>query len=258
MTISLPFSPDAVRRLLAGRDWRLLDEVTTTEWEAFLADVAALLAIPNPKDASLNRAVTAAYGRVLYTACMADGTRRQGRAFTELGTWVYAWIHRRVADENDARDLTQEVLLTVFQERHQVDRPFGFLAWVIVIAHNRVRAYYRDQKKRPPDGTDDDRPSEFSIESPLPTIEVEAAEAELLTLVERCLERQAHTQRLIFIELLLRRRSFGEIAAMYNIKVKTLHRAWERLQARLRQCRPLIAHLMAHLPPSRRAAYVGW
>lgn len=258
MTTTPPFSPDDVRRLLADRDWRLLDDATPPEWEAFLADVAAFMAGPNPKHAALSRAVTAAYGRVLYTACMADGTRRQQRAFTELGTWVYRRIRGQVPDENDARDLMQEVLLTVFQERDKVDRPLGFLAWVARIVHNRLQRYYKKERnKRPPDVNYEEESDESAVEIPPSAAEIEAAEAELLALLERCLGRQAHTQRLIFIALFLRGRSLVEVTTMSNPQVRSLQRALNRLLERLRECRPLIAHLLAQLPPSRRMAYNG-
>ncbi|MCX7853328.1 MAG: sigma-70 family RNA polymerase sigma factor [Caldilineales bacterium] len=257
MTTALPFSPDDVRRLLADRDWRLLDKATPSEWEAFLADVAAFAAGPNPKHAALSRAVAMAYGRVLHTACMADGTRRQQRAFTELGVWVYRRLRGQVPDENDARDLMQEVLLTVFQERDKVDRPLGFLAWVARIVHNRLQRYYKKRSKRPPDVNHDEQPDESVVEIPPSAAEIEAAEAELLALLERCLGRQAHTQRLIFIMLFLRGRSLVEVATLFKMRVRSLQRALNRLLERLRECRPLIAHLLAHLPPSRRAAYEG-
>lgn len=257
MTTAPPFSLDNVRHLLADRDWRLLDDAPPPEWEAFLADVAACTAGPNPQAASLNRAVTMAYGRVLYTASLADGTRRQQRAFTELGAWVYRQIHRQVADENDAEDLMQEVLLTVFRERHKVDRPLGFLAWVTVIIRNRLQAYYRDRDKRPPDVDGEHKPDKPLVEPPPSTAESEGFEAKLLALLEHCLGRQAHTQRLVFVELLLRGRSFAEIAAAYHMNVRSLQRAWERLRTALRACNPLIAYLLAHLPPSQRAAYNG-
>lgn len=257
MTPAPAFSPEAVHRLLADRGWRLLDDAPPPEWEAFLADVAACTTGPNPQAASLNRAVTMAYGRVLYTASLADGTRRQQRAFTELGAWVYRQIHRQVADENDAEDLMQEVLLTVFRERHKVDRPLGFLAWVTVIIRNRLQAYYRSRDKRPPDADGEHKPDELLVEPPPSTVESEEFEANLLALLKHCLGRQAHTQRLVFVELLLRGRSFAEIAATYHMNVRSLQRAWERLRIALRRCDPLITYLLAHLPLSHRTTYNG-
>jgi RNA polymerase sigma factor (sigma-70 family) len=247
-----------VKRILAAYDWRLLHTATPAEWEAFLSAVSACHEA-NP-ERPLSYAVTMAYSSVLYAACMAERTWRQHRAYSELWAWVYRRVRSRVDNDDDARDLAQEVLLTVYQERHKVTRPHGFLAWVARILGNRLQRYYKAQQKedrvfaRPKvDGDDEEEASVPSQADKSASIsEVRADEAELLAVIEPCLARQAHTQRLVFIELVLRNRTISEVAAVYRLSVATLRRAWERLQHTLRRCRPLIAYLLARIPPSQR------
>jgi RNA polymerase sigma factor (sigma-70 family) len=246
-----------VKRILAAYDWRLLHTATPAEWEAFLSAVSACHEAGSGRP--LSYAVTMAYSSVLYAACMAERTWRQHRAYSELWAWVYRRVRSRVDNDDDARDLAQEVLLTVYQERHKVTRPSGFLAWVARILGNRLQRYYEAKRKDKqrftplkPHGDEEEVSLPSQDNESIPAYEVRADEAELLAVIEPCLARQAHTQRLVFIELVLRNRTISEVAAVYRLSVATLRRAWERLQHTLRRCQPLIAYLLARIPPSQR------
>jgi len=248
-----------VKRLLAANDWRLLHTAAPAEWEAFLSAVNACHEADPGRP--LSYAVTVAYSSVLYAACMAERTWRQQRAYSELWAWVYRRGRSRVDNDDDARDLAQQVLLTVYQESHKVTRPHGFLAWVARILRNRLQRYYNAKRKEDkrftelkPNGDEEETAVPSQDDKSAPVYEVREAEAELLAVIEPCLARQAHTQRLVFIELVLRNRSIGEVAAAYQLSVATVRRAWERLQHKLRRCRPLIAYLLARIPPSQRVS----
>ncbi len=82
-----------------------------------------------------------------------------GRADSErmktVEKWVYAYQARlraylfsRVGDEAVTRDLTQEVFLVVLRQIDRFDFSREPWPWLISIAHNKLREYWRDLKKR--------------------------------------------------------------------------------------------------------------
>ena len=69
--------------------------------------------------------------------------------------WVYAYQARlraylfsRTGDEAVTRDLTQEVFLVVLRQIDRFDFSREPWPWLISIAHNKLREYWRDLRKR--------------------------------------------------------------------------------------------------------------
>ena len=63
-------------------------------------------------------------------------------------TAIFRFIFKRVSNEQNAADLTQQVFLKAMMNiRKYQDRGFPFSAWLYRIAINEVNMFYRKQKK---------------------------------------------------------------------------------------------------------------
>jgi RNA polymerase sigma-70 factor (ECF subfamily) len=70
-----------------------------------------------------------------------------GRLYDIYVDRIYRHIYYRVADVEEARDLTQEVFIKAWQALPKYKRSkTPFLGWLFTISHNRVIDYYRTKK----------------------------------------------------------------------------------------------------------------
>lgn len=269
-----PFTSDAVQMCLHNRNWQLISPRDLVEWEHFLDEVAKLLhdgdLSSRPLAERLKNAVTGAYCAVLYVACSANGTQRQRRAYTEVREWVFRYV---VADgvriPDDADDVTQEVLLTVFQELGKVSQPDRFLAWVGRIAYNRLKRYYRQKQQQgrrfitPPldEAADDEANPTWGdggqVEM-VQQVEMSVAEIEILELIEACMPRRAYLQKAVFIERCLRQKTVSEVAQELRITAANVCTAlFHATRTIKKHCPKLIERLIEHFRPSKRAEHIG-
>ena len=60
---------------------------------------------------------------------------------------LFGYIHRHVANREDAEDLLQDIFLSCCRHKDDFDPTrCSETAWLYVIAKNRLKQYYRDQK----------------------------------------------------------------------------------------------------------------
>ncbi len=60
---------------------------------------------------------------------------------------VYAFCFKMVGDEDNVKDIIQEVFLRMYEHRLQLAQPANFRAWLFMIARNQCMTFYRDRKK---------------------------------------------------------------------------------------------------------------
>ena len=78
--------------------------------------------------------------------------RREDRAFVELyRRWapeLHAWFRRRTSCADAAAELTAETFAEVLRSVHRFrgDHPGSGAAWLMGIAHNLLRGWYRDKR----------------------------------------------------------------------------------------------------------------
>lgn len=265
---------DRLLSLLLRRGWRLVHpDQDAAAWAAFVADVERLLAEPGNRHLSeaerLARAAMAAYAPVIYAACCDHDSKRQERAFEELWHWVYPRIYRRVGHVEDAKDLSQQVLIKVYRHLDRVRRPRGFWAFVNIIAHREVSEHYRrleQQQKavqRLASGLEDrkeDHQGEANMKTArtIAEAELEAAEQEIVALLRQCLQSPRGGR--LWAEVLIRRallqQSVSEVAAALAISPNQVYLAFHRAKQELwKRCAEVVERLIQYLTPSQRSAY---
>jgi len=55
-----------------------------------------------------------------------------------------------VGDEDEVKDIVQEVFLKMYEHRMQLANPSRFRAWLFMIARNQCLTHYRDEKRTTP------------------------------------------------------------------------------------------------------------
>jgi len=74
-------------------------------------------------------------------------TEAFGKLYDLYADRIYRHIYYRTSNEDDARDLTQEVFTKAWQGLPKYKRTkTPFLGWLFTISHNRVIDYYRTKK----------------------------------------------------------------------------------------------------------------
>jgi RNA polymerase sigma factor (sigma-70 family) len=136
--------------------------------------------------------------------------REQGR--------LRSFVRRRVADEEEAEDILQDVFSTLV-EANWLTRPVEQAgAWLFRVARNRIIDFFR--KKRPVQFEDE------GIEDLLPSADGGPEEAYLRSLLweelEQALAELPEEQRAVFIAHEIEGRSFKELAAETGVSVNTL------------------------------------
>lgn len=63
-------------------------------------------------------------------------------------TSVIRFVKFRISSKTDADDLLQEIFLTVYQKFFQLKNKESFKAWIISIAKNKCKDYYRKNVAR--------------------------------------------------------------------------------------------------------------
>ncbi len=259
---------------LTRRDWRLVHpDDDPTAWADFVAAVQRILAEAGNRRLSeaerLDRAVVAAYCPVLYAACCDHDSDRQERAFAELWTWVYRRVYWRIGEAEDAKDVTQQVVLKVYQKLDKVREPRGFLGFVNVITFRELAEYFRRREQRqqvehgPPHkpddgGKDQDDQEDMTADDPLLAVELAAAEAELAALLRTCLTstRGGRFWAEVLIRRVLLQQSVSEVATDLNIPPGRVSLELNRAKQELwKRCAEVIDRLMEHLAPSQRVTY---
>ncbi len=64
--------------------------------------------------------------------------------------YIYGFCMKMVGDEDEVKDIVQEVFLKMYEHRWQLANPSRFRAWLFMIARNQCLTHYRDQKRTTP------------------------------------------------------------------------------------------------------------
>jgi RNA polymerase sigma-70 factor (ECF subfamily) len=59
---------------------------------------------------------------------------------------IYCFCLKMIGDEDEVKDIVQEVFLKMYEHRWQLANPSRFRAWLFMIARNQCFTHYRDQK----------------------------------------------------------------------------------------------------------------
>ncbi len=243
---------------LQNKDWRLVGpNQDPLAWRSFVQAVADCIARSGNTD-RLRYCVTVAYSPVLFEAAYDKSNyRRRERAFTELFEWIHVRLisHYRVP-ANSAREWANEILIVINNQLERVDRPQGFLPYVIRIVQNKVYEYRRQQRQLQregllPGGEVSVEEGEKSIESfPDETnifkrVEWEEDEAELLRNICECMPKRAVRQIAIICALVCKGMTYHEIAQEWETTEGALYTLWHRAKHNLlTHCRGLIKEIL--------------
>lgn len=63
---------------------------------------------------------------------------------------IYCFCLKMIGDEDEVKDIVQEVFLKMYEHRWQLANPSRFRAWLFMIARNQCFTHYRDSKHMTP------------------------------------------------------------------------------------------------------------
>ncbi len=63
---------------------------------------------------------------------------------------IYCFCMKMVGDEDEVKDIVQDVFLKMYEHRMQLSDPSRFRAWLFMIARNQCLTHYRDHKRLSP------------------------------------------------------------------------------------------------------------
>ena len=148
--------------------------------------------------------------------------REQGRLF--------GFIRKRVDDEEDARDILQDVYFQLTAGFNDIRKASSTTAWLFSVARNRITDHYR--KKKPERLSDkvvkgkDEQGSPLMLEDILPALthspEDEYMREVIWEMIEASLDRLPEEQRDVFVMNEFEDMSFKEIASLTGVGINTL------------------------------------
>lgn len=179
---------------------------------------------------------------------MAEQDRRISEAVDREQTRLRNFIRRRVADENDAEDILQEVFYELVEAYRMVKPVEQVTAWLFRVARNRITDLFRRRKREslrdtPATATEEGETLQLEDLLPSPDAGPDAVYARtvLLEELDAALEELPDEQREVFIAHELMGQSFKEIATQTGTSVNTLlsrkHYAVLHLRERLQAIR---------------------
>jgi len=148
--------------------------------------------------------------------------REQGR--------LLGFIRNRVGDEEDARDIMQDVFYQLSVGFDDIRSVSSVTSWLFTVARNRITDYFRKSKpellsdkmninKDPEEGP-------LMLEDILPSLsrspEDEYMRSVIWETIENCLERLPETQRDVFIMSEFDDMNFKEISEITGVGINTL------------------------------------
>lgn len=69
------------------------------------------------------------------------------KELVELYRYVYCFVKSKINDADYARDITQEVMEIALEKYSTLRKKEALRAWVLQIARNKIKAYYKDLKR---------------------------------------------------------------------------------------------------------------
>jgi RNA polymerase sigma factor (sigma-70 family) len=158
----------------------------------------------------------------------AEQDRRIFETFEREKRRLGNFIRKRVADEEEAKDVLQDVFYELV-EAYRLMKPIERAgAWLFRVARNRIADLFRKKKPEPFSNTSTPNAEgeTLSLEDVLPSAELgpEAAYARsiLIEEIEAALDGLPPEQRRVFIAHEIEGRSFAEISAETGVNMNTL------------------------------------
>ena len=181
--------------------------------------------------------------RKLWMATEQD--QRISEAIEREQSRLRSFIRRRVADQEEAEDVLQDVFYELIQAYRMMKPVEQVTAWLFQVARNRITDLFRRKNREarrsePVANTEDGETLQWEEVLPSPESGPEAAYARrvLLEELDEALEELPATQREVFIAHELLGYSFKEIASQTGVSLNTLlsrkHYAILHLRERLK------------------------
>ncbi len=147
---------------------------------------------------------------------------------------VYAIAYHYVGNIEDARDLTQEVFVRIYQNLRLCTDENMFMPWLIRIARNACIDHIRRRKARPP-AQDIDAADALGMQAAGQNPEELWAQSSRKRLVYRALRELSHLNREIILLKEILGLSLEEIASMLNVPSGTVKSRSNRARLELAQ-----------------------
>jgi len=270
-------------RVLARRGWRLTSfPEVACELQQFADRVRARLScwMRGQGDTTITpelieRAIKHEYCCILHRASNLRNTAAEERSMAELWNWIYPIVRSKIKHDQDAEDIAQQALITIWEKCPLVRDPGAFLAYASMIAINKVREFYRRTGREPQFITsvkdwggespnDEDNEYAASLAAYEQALRADIAsglildesEQTILYWLEKCIPRSA-PQRLVIMEHVIRERSPSEVAHLLDTTVANVHLLKHRALRSLRTCVDLLRMLCETVQPSKAQRILG-
>ena len=142
---------------------------------------------------------------------------------------LLGFIRSRIDDEEDARDILQDVLYQLTTGFNDIRRLRSATSWLFTVARNRITDHYRKMKPTRlsvPAGTGNGEEAPLMMEEVLPALtrspEDEYMREVIWEMIEDCLDRLPVEQSEVFIMNEFEDMSFKEIASVTGEGINTL------------------------------------
>ena len=133
---------------------------------------------------------------------------------------LLGFIRKRVAHEEDARDIAQDVYYQLTVGFDDIRSVASLTSWLFTVARNRITDYFR--KSRPQLLSEDSLMLEDILPSLTRSPEDEFMRGVIWETIEACLERLPETQREVFVMSEFEDKSFKEISELTGDGINTL------------------------------------
>ncbi|MBP6813554.1 MAG: sigma-70 family RNA polymerase sigma factor [Burkholderiaceae bacterium] len=167
--------------------------------------------------------------------CISRAQRGDAAAFSELVARyqdrVYRFLVRLTRSQDDARDLTQETFLNVYQALARWRPDARFTTWLFRIARNQAFDWLRRNKRIEFVALDEEQ--DLHVADPAPTPDATLQTAQRLRALERALARLATEHREILLLREIEEMSYEDIADVLDISLGTVKSRIARARARL-------------------------
>lgn len=161
-------------------------------------------------------------------------TEQYEAIFTKMKDKLFRYAFRFVKDEDAAEDVVQDVMFKLWQKRKEVDEIENLEAWLMVLTRNRSLDVLR-KAKNSMNQVNVDEAYSISDNAPIPDKIMESAD--IMKMVQSCLEQLQEKQRSVFHLREIEQMSYEEIAQetgfnLDDVKV-SLFRARKHMQRML-------------------------
>lgn len=125
---------------------------------------------------------------------------------------IYRYVYGALRNRADAEDVTQQTFLNAYRAISRGTNPLKAEHWLLAIAHNEIRRYFRQTRGQPLEVQLDDDVPDFPPERDDPSVED----------VVHALQQLPHTQRSALVMRELEGRSYAEIAKILDVTESAL------------------------------------